>query len=69
MNNHQVTQPANPISKWAIRVGAAGLFGGVLIVLGQGGGVASVVGLALPIGIFSAVLGAIVGVIIKAASK
>lgn len=64
-----VTQPSNPISKWAIRVGAAGLFGGVSMCLSIGGGSACFIGMAFPVGLSSAALGAIVGVIIKATTK
>lgn len=58
-------QHSNPISKWAIRVGAAGLLGGVLMCLSMGGGVACFIGIALPVGICAATLGAVVGIIIK----
>lgn len=50
-------------------MGAAGLFGGVLMCLSIGGGSACFIGMAFPVGLFSAALGAIVGVIIKATIK
>jgi len=63
------TQPSNPIRKWAIRVGAAGLFGGVVMGLSKGGGIAFAIGMALPVGLLAAIVGAVLGVIIKVVKK
>ena len=69
MNSDTPKSSNGPVAKWAIRLGAAGLFGGLLIGISKGGGLAFAAGMALPVGLFAAICGAVVGFVIKAATK
>ncbi len=69
MNSDTPTPSGSPVAKWTIRLGAAGLFGGLLMGISKGGGLAFAVGMALPVGLFAAIGGAVVGFVIKAVTK
>ena len=69
MNNDPINPTRGPVIKWAIRFGAAGLFGGLLVGLSHGGGVAFAVGMAIPGGLFAALVGVVIGLIFKVAGK
>lgn len=69
MSSEPTTPTRGPVIKWAIRFGAAGFFGGLLVGLSQDGSVAFAVGMAIPTGLFAAFLGAVIGLIFKAARK
>lgn len=68
--NSETSKPTNsPVATWAMRFGAVGWFGGLLMGLGKGGGFAFAVGMALPVGLFAAIGGAVFGLIVKAVNK
>lgn len=69
MNSDTPRPSGSPVVKWAIRLGAAGLFGGLLMGISKGGGLAFAVGMALPVGLVAAIGGAVVGFVIKAVNK
>ena len=69
VNTEQQTRPSNPVVRWARLLGAAGLIGGLLTGLSKGSGFAFAIGMALPVGLFAALAGAMVGLLVKAASK
>jgi hypothetical protein len=52
------------VKVWALRAGLAGIFGGSIMVLSKGGGIGSLIGAALPIGLFFAAIGAAIGAIV-----
>lgn len=68
MSAQQPAQTRNSVARWALGLGAAGLFGGLLVGISKGGSFAFAVGLAVPVGLFTAIAGAIVGLLVKAAS-
>ena len=68
--NSETSKPATiPVATWAMLFGAGGLFGGLLMGPGKGGGFAFAVRMALPVGLFAAIGGAVVGLIVKAVNK
>lgn len=69
MNTDTSKPTSNPIATWATGLGAAGLFGGLLLGLSKGGGFSFAVGMSLPVGFVAAIVGAVVGVLIKAFNK
>ncbi len=68
-NADPVTHKTGPVAKWAIRFGAAGFFGGLMMGVSQGGGLAFAVGMAIPAGLFASLVGAIIGLFIKVVGK
>ena len=69
MNSETSKPPKSVVATWAMRFGVAGLIGGLLVGLGKGGGLAYAVGMALPIGLFAAIGGANVGLIVRVVTK
>lgn len=69
MNSETPSPSSSPVAKWAIRLGAVGLFGGLLLGISKGGGLAFAVGMALPVGLFAAIGGVVIGFVIKAVNK
>ena len=69
MNSYTPRPSGSTVAKWAIRLGAAGLFGRLLMGLSNGGGLAFSVGMALPVGLSAVISGAVVGSVIKAVNK
>lgn len=69
MNSDTPRASGSLVAKWAIYFGAVGLFGGLLMGISKGGGLVFAVGMALPVGLFAAIGGAVVGFVIKAVTK
>jgi len=69
MTEEQPIRAVNPAVRWTLRLGAIGLFGGVLLCLSKGGGLACAVGVALPVAFVAAIAGMVVGVVIKVFRK